>query len=360
MARRFLSSIDDVVVGNVRRARRAIGVVRPPRVVGYRGYGTPDEVVLRGRVLESWRVPAWPTVDEHSRRGAFFAIALRFLTFEMAHHEVVARVGGSGTDVQADEEGFVRAVVKGRFARGWLAGEMEPEGGSVTRVRVLVPRADARCMVVSDLDDTVLETGVADTWSMLQRTFTSGPGQRVVTDGAATFFTALTRADDLGEVRAEPRNPVFYLSSSPWNLHGLLERVLAHRGMPEGPLLLNDWGFTREYSLKAPALVHKAEAIRHLLELYPDLPLLLVGDSGEQDPEVYAGIARDHPGRVLGIVIRDLPGQPTGDRLANAGVPTCAAADWEQATRFLVELGWLREVDVETVRDAIDHERSVA
>jgi phosphatidate phosphatase APP1 len=73
-------------------------------------------------------------------------------------------------------------------------------------------------------------------------------------------------------------------------------------GVPEGPLFLKDWSPT----VLGKHRVHKLEIIRRLLRTYPDLPFVLIGDSGEEDPEIYSQVVREHPGRVRAIYIRDV------------------------------------------------------
>jgi phosphatidate phosphatase APP1 len=57
---------------------------------------------------------------------------------------------------------------------------------------------------------------------------------------------------------------------------------------------------------EAPPLDHKSAAVDGLLRTYPELSFILIGDSGERDPDIYLETARRHPGRVRAIYIRDL------------------------------------------------------
>ena len=60
----------------------------------------------------------------------------------------------------------------------------------------------------------------------------------------------------------------------------------------------------------------KVSAIQSLLKGLPDQKFVLIGDSGEKDPEIYRRICRRFPGRVSGLFIRDLPHRRlTGERL---------------------------------------------
>jgi phosphatidate phosphatase APP1 len=111
--------------------------------------------------------------------------------------------------------------------------------------------------------------------------------------GVAAFYRALHAG----------MNPVFYVSKSPWNLYVPLVEYLRTQGLPEGPLFLRNLGLRM-------ARDHKARAVEELFAAYPRLPFVLVGDSGEDDPEVYAGIVRRHPKRVRAIYIRSVNRRP--------------------------------------------------
>ena len=97
------------------------------------------------------------------------------------------------------------------------------------------------------------------------------------------------------------RNPVFYVSKSPWNLYDVLVEFLDRQELPRGPLLLRDMGLYSE----AP-LDHKTSAIEKILATFQTLPFVLIGDSGERDPDIYLQLAARFPGRIRAIYIRDV------------------------------------------------------
>src|SRR5260370_17167370 len=96
--------------------------------------------------------------------------------------------------------------------------------------------------------------------------------------GVAAFYRALHAG----------LNPVFYVSKSPWNLYVPLVEYLEVQGLPEGPLFLRNLG------LRMPR-DHKRTAIAALLQAYPALPFILIGDSGENDPALSPAIPRRFP-----------------------------------------------------------------
>jgi phosphatidate phosphatase APP1 len=195
-----------------------------------------------------------------------------------------------------------------------------------------VPDDDARFGVLSDVDDTVLETGVQRVARMVLQTFTGSALTRTPFAGAAALYRDLA-----GEA-----NPVFYVSSSPWNLHGFLVTFLRHHGFPLGPVLL------RDLLGNAAGREQKAVRVQEVLDLHPQLPFVLIGDSGEQDPEVYAEVVRRNPGRVLAVYIREVRLDPGDGRVEQVSsswpedVPFVLAADSDAVRRHAAGIGLLR------------------
>src|SRR5690606_1898211 len=159
-----------------------------------------------------------------------------------------------------------------------------------------------------------------------------------------------------------PAHPVFYASSSPWNLYDMVAEFLEHRRIPMGPLFLRDWGI-RGSSLPIGHRSHKIDAIRQILDTYPALAFILLGDSGQQDPEIYTEIVAHYPQRILGIYIRDVTGHAErrtaimelADKVHDAGSILVLAEDTVAAARHAASMGWITPEAVESVR--IDRSR---
>ena len=159
--------------------------------------------------------------------------------------------------------------------------------------------------------------------------------------GSALTRTAFPGAPELYRDLAGAANPVFYVSSSPWNLHTFLLAFLRHRGFPLGPLLLRDLLGTRA------GREQKHERIREILDLHPDLSFVLLGDSGERDPEIYAAIVGEYPDRILAVYIREVRLDPGDGRVEEVSddwgsdVPFVLAADSDAVRRHATGLGLL-------------------
>mgnify|MGYP005840183463 CR=1 FL=1 len=165
---------------------------------------------------------------------------------------------------------------------------------------VLLP--ESGLLVVSDIDDTIKVTGVTDHKTLLRRTFLE-PMEPVA--GMA----------DLYRRWADERQARFcYLSGSPWQLFLPLSDFRRRSGFPPGGFYLRRlrWNDASALDFLATAKPHKEEVLERLMQRFPRHRFILVGDSGEQDPETYAGMAARHPHQVEAILIRDVTGQGGG------------------------------------------------
>ncbi len=286
------------LIERVRRRRRHDG---PVQVIAYRGMGRPDELRLSGRVLEDRGIlPAddaqtsWRNLRDNWRR---------FGSRELPGVRVCADFEGARAEAVTDEEGYFHLrIVPAAPLDGalWQIVRLElPELGVRAAGEVLVPPPTARFAVVSDIDDTVLQTYATDLLKMLRLTFLRNARTRLPFEGVAELYRAFE--DGAG---GREHNPIFYVSSSPWNLYDFLVEFMAYNGLPAGPLRLTDYGFDREKLVKLRHAEHKLAEIDLIASTYPHLPLVLIGDSGQQDPEIYLAAARAHPGRVAAIYIR--------------------------------------------------------
>jgi phosphatidate phosphatase APP1 len=283
--------------------KRRTGRLGPIEVLPYRGHGTRDTLFLKGRVLETAGLK--PSSAGDSRRRNLRNMARRFFSSEVPHARIRAVYGEHELEATANEEGYfdlrfeLAEPLKGET--DWHPVEIEvtwPRWREVARATgsVLVP-AGARFGVVSDLDDTVVHSSATDLLRMARITLLSNAYTRLPFEGVAAFYRALQRGPS-----GEEFNPIFYVSNGPWNLYDMLEELLDAHVIPAGPLFLRDWSPTKLRERGE----HKLGVIRTLLKTYPDLPFVLIGDSGERDPEIYHQIVYEHPERILAIYIRDV------------------------------------------------------
>ncbi len=307
---------------------------RRVRVVPFSGTAGARGAVVTGRVLVQLSAFEPPTRASGGWQ-LLRANVVPFVTVEVPHARVRVDVGGRSRVVEADREGYVTAAFDDlRLPPGRSPVVLTPvaPAGAPTSGTGHVPDPTADLAVVSDIDDTVVDSGVAHgPVAVVQTVLLSDATARVPLAGAPELYRALAQGPP-----GQPERPVFYVSTSPWNLAELLEDFLHRHGFPSGPLFLTDWGPGRTGLLRIGAHAHKLAALRRIAEDLPHPQLVLLGDSGQADAEIYAAFVREHPGRVAAVYIRRA-GTTTPARqarldacaaqLAEAGVPLVVADD---------------------------------
>jgi phosphatidate phosphatase APP1 len=296
-------------VTSVARVRRKLarGRLDHFELVTHRGYGTPECLRLQARVCERRGVTPGTVTDPWWRNVQ--AAYRRFVSLEIPGAVVRASIDGRSVEARSDIEGYVQIELENPRpdAHGWLQVELEvlgrlPDGQRECRETgaVLVPDPRAEFGVISDIDDTVLRTGVTERAGMLRTTLLHNATTRLPYAGVAAFYRALQEGD--GAVS----RPIFYVSGSPWNLYDMIESFFAYQGIPPGPLFLKDWGIDEHKFIRENTKRYKLARIEMLLGMYPSLDFVLIGDSGQEDPEIYAEVVRHSPERIRAVYIRDV------------------------------------------------------
>jgi phosphatidate phosphatase APP1 len=349
---RDLGAIAAELAGDARRAvDRALGKTGAYRVIGYRGYGTTDRALVLGRVLENTRIAN--AVATQARWRNLLAMVQRIDADPLPFANVRARLGRHEAQVRADDEGFLRHWIPSGASLG--AGEWHTVHLDVDTVdapvasdgnvaaRVLVPSARAEFGVISDMDDTVLQSEITSFVRAARLMLLENARTRLPFPGVAAFYRALEQG-----ARGVDANPIFYVSSSPWNLHDLISDFLEAQEIPTGPMLLRDWDIGRDMMRTRD---YKLTQLREILSTYPALPFILVGDSGQEDPEIYASVVREFPGRILAIYIRNVSPHPErstaiqtlAHEVTTNGSTLLLADDTLTAARHAAAHGWITE-----------------
>ncbi|HXI13258.1 MAG TPA: phosphatase domain-containing protein [Thermoanaerobaculia bacterium] len=279
----------------------------PLHVVPYRSFGTSSRVSFRGRVLIDRGIasgrdetPAWRNLSDTMKRLA---------SAELARAEVKATFRGESLDITANDEGYFEAVFSTNIPGnecGWQSAELElvePRNPQLVRAtgHSLVPPVSAEYGVISDIDDTIVRTEATSAVRMLRTVLTRNARSRLPFEGVADFYRAL-----VGGLSGVAANPIFYVSSGPWNLYDVISDYLEIQQIPVGPLMMQDFGIDRERFIHASHDDHKLSCIRAILDSYPSMKFVLIGDSGQRDPEIYEQVVDLDPGRILAIYIRDV------------------------------------------------------
>ncbi len=258
-----------------------------PVVVLYPAIGRPTFVWVSGRVLRAGAEgrKGAPPLEKNVRR--LTAKSLEHVGVEVGFGEQVRR---TTTGDDGEFEVSFPAPADHPFPLGQQPVRAAAEGASA-QSRVEIVSDAAPFIVVSDFDDTVAVSNVQNTGKMLHAAMLEDEATQPVVAGMAEFFRCLRAASD-------PPPGFAFVTGSPVEYGARIEALLARGGFPFAALHLRRLGPKTLSGYKEPVL-------RRLLSVLPQR-FVLVGDSGERDPEVYARIRAEFPGRVAAIFIRDV------------------------------------------------------
>ena len=328
----------------------------------YRGFGNFNKAFISGRLVENRNIKPARTQDTKLRN--LWSMYKRFESFEIPDARIQAEFYGQRVETKTNSEGYFEfsLPVPKDLDQSllWHNVEMvlldkigENSGPVKTSGRILIPQTEAEYGVISDIDDTVLQTKATNFIRMMQKTFLYNAKTRLPFEGVAGFYKAL----HLGSKDASVKNPMYYVSSSPWNLYDMLEDFFEIQKLPAGPFLLRNLGLSFDKLFKSSHHDHKLAQIEKIFTFTGDLPFILVGDSGQHDPEIYLEVVKNHPGRILSVYIRDVSRDKRDqqvysvvDEMYKLGVEMIFVKDTEAAARHAIGQGFIPEEELEDVQ----------
>ncbi len=286
----------------------------PLQIIVFQSYGTYNHFYARGRALEDENI--------NLESNNFFRLLIntwkRFESDEIKNTSLTITFSNNFTiTTKTDENGYfvVDEKIEGLSdlanSEGWLHFTVSFTNEHVGRKinlknkfpgELLIPKQTAEFGVASDIDDTILHTGVVSSlkWKVILNTMFKRATKRLQLEGASDFYTKLHQGKTGNEA-----NPIFYVSHSPWNLYRYLELFLKTNNFPKGPVLLRSMASFKMRN-KSDEKPQKQKEISNLLKFYPDLPFILIGDSGEKDGDIYQEISTLFPGRIKAIYLRSV------------------------------------------------------
>jgi len=286
----------------------------PLQIITFRSYGTHNHLYVKGRALEDENI-------DLSEKGLFPLLWNTYKRFETDLVKntplVLTLPDGRKIETKSDDQGYflidetIENISHLVDENGWLKYEISFAEKYPKRIiqsnnkfpgEVMIISETAKFGIISDVDDTILHTGLTSRfkWQVAKNTVFKRAEKRIPLEGAADFYEKLKNGKEGNDC-----NPIFYVSHSPWNLYLYLEFFLNKNNFPKGPILLRDFAnpFARKYKPEKP---QKQQEIINILKTYPQFPFILIGDSGEHDPDIYIEIAEAHPERILAIYMRSV------------------------------------------------------
>ncbi|MEM8695493.1 MAG: App1 family protein [Pseudomonadota bacterium] len=331
---------------------------RPLSVAAYAGFRNENRLWARARILRRDE-PDWS--DGKATENLLDLLRL-YASHEVPGVKVSLEGFGTSAVATSDEEGFVtfdlpidtRPLPNHAEWQHVTLCLPEIDPIETENAPILSPGIDGRLGIISDIDDTIIESGAHEFFANWRRFLLEMPSDRVAVSGAPEFFERLGRPAGI-RPEADLNRAFFYVSSSPWNLYGFLAEFKRLNNLPRGPMLLRDWGMNSRTLGSASHGAHKRQTIERILDFYPDHRFVLIGDDTQGDAEAYWSTARDHPDRIAAVFLRMAAGKPIASQKANAlaqlrgqGIPVWTGPVFDAGHAMLEKLGF--DSDGETAK----------
>jgi phosphatidate phosphatase APP1 len=325
----------------------------PVRIDDYGGFARTDYLYLKGRVLADRFIT---NTNQDSVWKIFMNNYRRFGSREIPRALVEVEFGDNTFEVRTDMEGYFivdqplahsvevhNRIWQRAFCRVIKTPWQEVDVYQITEILVLPDYV--RKGVISDIDDTILRTELKSLlkWRAIYLTFLKSAAGRQFFQQGPAFYRKLKEKLSPGKP-----TPFFYVSKSPWNLHDVLIDFIKLNKFPAGPVFLRDIGLPHQKRPKG-YLGHKLVHIRKIMDTFPHIQFVLIGDIMEADPRIYLDITQHYPGRVLGIYLRDVGSKKKRKkfqkllRAYSLEVPVCLFKSYEEAEAHAVQAGLLEE-----------------
>jgi len=260
---------------------------------------TESHLYIKGRILRDG-----PIMD-NDRRGvlsSLLVVALRSMSREIENVQISIDLDGHHYQTITDCEGYFEVFEEishldfGLLYASITAEYMDVKTADIHLVKKQVFTASIG--VISDIDDTIMMTGVKSFFKsrVLINTLFLNPFRRKPIKGAAVAFRKLAGRS------STDHGPIIYLSNSPWNLYEYLTSFLKHNEFPEGILILRDMGIQLLKS-RTIAQRNKFVEIERILMAFSNQKFILVGDTGELDFDIYIAIKERYPEQITQIIL---------------------------------------------------------
>ncbi|MDT7827772.1 App1 family protein [Pricia sp. S334] len=271
----------------------------------YRGYANEQEIILSGHVF-SKNAPDRFNLEGRKLRHAY-AVLRMFTIKTLGNVSVNLQFGDLISSTKTMEDGYFRFALpySESLKSGWHSFTVSAEinGTYVEEKGEFIKPYPGEYGLISDIDDTFLVSHSSNFFLKLYVLLTRNVNKRKIFEGVVQHYRMLSVA---GRTEKNKHNAFFYVSSSEWNLYNFIDRFAQLHDLPKAVLKLKriktglgDFLFTGGGSHD-----HKFYKIKHLLEFYPELKFVLLGDDSQKDPYIYERIVKMFPAGIEAVYIR--------------------------------------------------------
>ncbi|TDL24014.1 hypothetical protein BD410DRAFT_786728 [Rickenella mellea] len=181
------------------------------------------------------------------------------------------------------------------------------------KATLAVPITQSHVRLISDIDDTIKFSNIlGGARAVFRNVFVRSLEELVVQGMGEWYMNMWSRG-----VRFH------YVSNGPFELLPVVNEFIKVSNLPQGSIKLKSYSGRSLFNglLSAPA-TRKRDGVIEILDNFSSSRFFLVGDTGEQDLELFSAIAAERHLQILGVFVRDASGadvlpldDPTGQRI---------------------------------------------
>jgi phosphatidate phosphatase APP1 len=322
-----------------------------PVIKVYNGYGSPEKIIAFGHVLK-----LSPTLRKTYRQNwiiNIFSMLRLFMVEPYKNAKISMEWGGILLHAQTQDDGFFKFEWSPAIPPkpGWhnITVNLEEERYHAQKIHgiglVIIP-FESTYAFVSDIDDTFLISHSSRLRKRLYVLLTKNARSRKPFTGVVNHYQLLAASAQKENVT----NPFFYVSSSEWNLFEFIKEFSRENGLPKGVYLLSELKKFREV-WRTGQNKHATKFMRivRIIEAYPHLRFILLGDDSQEDPNIYSALVNHFTDKIFAVYIRRVHKnkyanvQKVVDKIITAGVPCCYFIHSEEAIAHSKSIGLISQ-----------------
>jgi phosphatidate phosphatase APP1 len=269
----------------------------------YRGYANEEELIVMGHVFK--RTYDYDFQKKNLKNARSIINQFRIKTLE--NFDIYLKCGNQEIHTKTLDDGYFKFCIplETETNFGWMEYEVsiKDENETITEKGSFIRPHKGKLGIISDIDDTFLISHTQNFFKKIYILLFKNVNDRKVFTDVVPHYQALSSA---GRNNKEEENAFFYVSSSEWNLYRFIVKFTKIHNLPRAVILLKDIkrGITDFFMSGRGNHDHKFDKIKHVLEFYPNLKYVLLGDDSQHDPVLYERICKIFPVTVKAVYIR--------------------------------------------------------
>jgi phosphatidate phosphatase APP1 len=312
----------------------------------YRGYANEQELIVSGHVFKPNTANTYEFEKKRFKNAK--SIIRMFMIKTIANADVYLEHNGAKIYTKSLDDGYFKFCIplKEQLGYGWTDYYVTTtfNGEEVREKGTYIRPFEGNLGIISDIDDTFLVSHTRNAFKKLYILLWKNINDRKIFENVVPHYQALSTA---GRNNKDERNAFFYVSSSEWNLYNFIVKFTEKHELPRAVLMLKD--------IKTSLLDffvtgrgnhnHKFDKIKHILEFYPQLKYVLLGDDSQHDPYLYEDICKIFPVTVKAVYIRQTGSSPKEKaveamkNMETMGVAVCYFKDSSEAIAHSKKIG---------------------